>query len=511
MLMRNMTHSSRLILCTAILAGSMTVPTLHAEEGPTYKANVPKELLTPDKMESSYLGELTFQDGFPTVETASKVSEFVDTSRAVELFINGTPAASMYAMLNGHVKIGFKANQTVGITEELMNARSLWLTPQTTTPYVHAEADVKDGPVVIEIGTPVIGLVNDAFFRYVTDLGLVGADQGKGGKYLLVGPNYEGEIPEGYFVSKTSSYRHWVLIRIAAKPGQTKEAVEAFKKTFKIYPLADAKDPKPTEFVNLSNKQYNTIHANDASFYDEINEVIQYEPANAWDSELVGLAGAIGIKKGQEFKPDERMKKILTEASTIANAYARTVLFRPRNENVYFYPGKRQWYSPLAGGSYEFLNNGERMLDDRVGFYYYATGSTPAMVKPMVGKGSVYEIGATDIDGQPLDGGKTYKVTLPAPIPAKDFWSFMVYDNQTRSILETDQKTGGLDSNSEGVKLHDDGSATVYFGPKAPEGQEGNWVQTMPGKGYNVLLRLYGPLEPWFDKTWMPGDFEPVN
>jgi len=478
---------------------------------PTYKAEVPQEILTPDAMSSRYIGDLKFQDGFPSVETSAKVSDFVDTSRAVELFLSGIPTSSMYGMLQGHVDIGLKPNHGVGITEDLMNARSLWLTPQTTTPYVHVEADVKDGPVVIEIGSPVIGLIDDAFFRYVTDLGLVGADQGKGGKYLLVGPDYEGEIPEGYFVSKTSTYRHWVLIRIAAKPGQTKEAVEAFKKTFKIYPLADAKNPKPNEFVNLSNKQYNTIHANDVHFYDEINEVIQYEPADAWDPELAGLAGAIGIKKGHEFKPDARMQKILVEAATIANAYARTVLFRPRDEKVYFYPGKRQWSSPLAGGSHEFLNHGERVLDDRTVFYYYATGSTPMMVVPMVGKGSVYEIGARDINGQPLDGGKTYQVTLPAPIPAKDFWSFMVYDNQTRSILETDQITGGLDGNAEGVKLHDDGSVTVYFGPQAPAGHEGNWVQTMPGKGYNVLLRLYGPLQPWFDRSWMPSDFELVK
>ena len=499
----------RQLFAFAIMLAGTFSPTFAQE--PKYKADVPEELLTPDKMQSKYVGDLSFNDGFPTEETASKVNDFVDTSRATELFINGAPVASMYAMLNGHVRIGFKANHTVGITEELMNARSLWLTPQTTTPYVHAEVDVKDGPVVVEIGSPVIGLLDDAFFRYVTDLGLVGADQGKGGKYLIVGDDYEGAIPEGYFVSKTSTYRHWLLLRIAAKEGQTKEAVEAFKKTFKIYPLADVKNPKPPEFVNLSNKQYNTVHANDASFYDEINAVIQYEPASAWDPELLGLAAGVGIKKGEEFKPDARMKKILVEGAALGNAYARSVLFRPRDENVYFYLGKRQWTSPLAGGSHEFLNNGERVQDDRLVFYYYATGSTPAMVKPMVGKGSVYEIGARDADGEHLDGSKTYKVTLPAPIPAKDFWSFMAYDNQTRSILETDQITGGLDSKAEGLKLHDDGSATVYFGPKAPEGQDANWVQTTPGKGFNVLLRLYGPLDPWFDKTWMPGDFELVE
>ena len=164
------------ILTAACLAGSIAVSPLQAQESPTYKAKVPEVLLTPDKMESRYLVELRFQDGFPTKETASKVSNFVDISRAVELFINGTPAASMYGMLNGHVKIGLELNHSVGITEQLMNARSLWLTPQTTTPYVHAEIDVKNGPVVIEIGTPVLGFVNDAFFRYVTDLGVVGAD-----------------------------------------------------------------------------------------------------------------------------------------------------------------------------------------------------------------------------------------------------------------------------------------------------------------------------------------------
>lgn len=424
--------TKHLLITAACLAGSIALAPLQAQESPTFKAKVPEELLTPDTMKSSYLGELTFQDGFPTEDTVSKVSNFVDLSRAVELFLNGIPTASMYGMLNGHVKIGIEPNHSAGITEELMNARSLWLKPQTTTPYVHAEIYVKDGPVVLEIGTPVLGFVNDAFFRYVTDLGVVGADQGKGGKYLLVGPDYDGEIPEGYFVSKTSTYRHWILMRIAANPGEIKEAIEAFKKTFKIYPLADAKNPKPTRFINLSNKQYNTIHANDASFYDEINAVIQYEPATAWDPELVGLAGAIGIKKGQTFDPDDRMKKILIEASTIANAYARTVVFRPRNDEVYFYPGKRQWYSPLAGGSHEFLNNGECVLDDRLIFYYYATGSTPMMVKPMVGKGSVYAMATTDRNAVPLNGAMTYKVTLPAPIPAKDFWSFMVYDNQTR-------------------------------------------------------------------------------
>jgi hypothetical protein len=153
-------------------------------------------------------------------------------------------------------------------------------------------------------------------------------------------------------------------------------------------------------------------------------------------------------------------------------------------------------------------DNGARALGDRIGFHFFATGITPFMVTPQVGQGSVYEIGSMDNTGARLDGGKTYTVTLPGPIPAANFWSFMVYDVQTRSILETDQKTGGVDSKLEGMNIAEDGGVTIYFSPKAPEGQENNWVQTMPDKGFHVLLRLYGPEQAWFDKSWKPGDFE---
>jgi hypothetical protein len=143
--------------------------------------------------------------------------------------------------------------------------------------------------------------------------------------------------------------------------------------------------------------------------------------------------------------------------------------------------------------------------------HFYATGITPAMSKAPVGKGSQYAIAYLDKEGNALDGSKTYKIHLPPNVPAKDFWSFTLYDNQTRSMLQTDQRFPGLDNNKEGLKQNADASYDVYFSPEPPAGLENNWIQTVPGKGWNVILRLYGPLQPWFDKTWRPGDPELVK
>ena len=478
---------------------------------PKYKADVPNSLITPDKVQTELLGELEFTDGMPSEATVKKTYDFIDLSRAVDAFLNGIPPASIYAMLEGLKEAGAEPGDLV-LWENLYDARSLLLTPQTTTPYAFAEINVKAEPTIVEVPAGrLVGAVDDAFFRWVTDFGVTGPNQGKGGKYVFVGPDYTGELPEGYRVVKTPTYRNWMFLRALVQDSDLETATLGLRTQFRIYPLSKLGNPPEGRVVNASGAKINTIHANDYHFWDELNAVVQYEPANAFNPELVGQFAAIGIKKGKPFAPDARMKKILTEGVAIGNATARSITFRPRLESAYFYPGKRQWYSSFTGGSYEFMNNGELVLDDRIMFHYYATAITPAMAKPKVGTGSAYEIGAHDSKGRYLDGGKTYKCTLPGPVPAKDFWSFMVYDNQTRSVLETDQKTGGLDSNNPSVKANADGSYTMWFSPTPPAGHEGNWIQTMPGKGWNVLLRLYGPLQPWFDKTWMPGDLELVE
>jgi hypothetical protein len=499
------------VTAVVLLAVAAAMPAWgQGQPTPKYSAKVPPEITTPDTVQTR-IGTLKFFDGLPDSETVQKVYDNLDFARGVEAFLSGMPAASLYAACEGLSQAGVTRNGGISITEDLMDARSLFLTPNSTTVYVIQCIDLKDGPVVVEVPPGVLGPVDDAYFRWVTDVGLTGPDEGKGGKYLFVPPGYTGNLPsEGYFVAKAPTYGNLLFYRAFVDGGDIAAAVMGVKAKARVYPLSAANNPPPATFVNISGLQFNTIHANDFHFYEEINTVIQHEPDDAFDPEIVGLFASIGIKKGKPFAPDVRMMGILTDAVAVANATARAILFASRDERVRFYPD-RQWSTTFVGGSYAFLNDGERMLDARTMFHYYATGITPAMAFSKPGTGSAYALTGRDSMGRYLDGGKTYKITLPAPIPVGQFWSFMVYDGQTRSMLETDQKLAGLDSTQRDIKKNADGSVTVWFAPKAPAGQESNWVQTMPGKGWNSLLRLYAPLEPWFDKTWKPGDFERVD
>lgn len=265
-------------------------------------------------------------------------------------------------------------------------------------------------------------------------------------------------------------------------------------------------------FINVSGKFNSTIHRMDFEIFNEINEVVQVELSEGQNPEILGIFASIGIKKGQPFNPNARMKKILTEAADVGAVTVRTIMSQPRDEGFYLFPGKSStWTNPFVGGSHEFLNEGAFLLDARAGFHFYATGITPAMAKKIIGKGSKYAVAYNDADGNPFDGSKTYKVNIPPNVPEKDFWSFTLYDNQTRSMLQTDEQFPGLDNNKPGIIQNEDESYDVYFGPEAPIGKENNWVQTVPGKGWNMLFRLYGPLEPWFDKTWQPGEIELVE
>ena len=501
------------MLRQTLLMGAVAMMTAGAAgaqaASPKYAPDVPAKITTPDTVETR-IGTLRFWDGLPDAATVQKAYDQLDFGRGVQAFLTGMSATSVHALCRGFEEAGIPLNHGIGISENLLDARSLFLTANTTTVYVVLCIDLKDGPMVVRVPPRVLGPVDDADFRWVNDVGFTGPDKGAGGDYLFVPSGFEGTLPEkGYFVAKPRTNRLLMFYRAFVEKGDIAAAVAAVKAKAGVFPLSRAADPPATAIVNISGRRFNTISASDVSFYDELNAVVQNEPADWVDPDTVGLYASIGIRKGQPFAPDGRMEKILTDAVAVANAIARANLFASRDPRTRIY-SNRHWFTPFVGGSYQFLDGAERLLDARAMFFYYATGITPAMTESRPGTGSAYAITVRDRTGTYLDGGKTYSVTLPGPIPAKNFWSFTVYDDQTRSLLPTDQKLAGLDSTLSSVRMNPNGGVTVWLGPKAPAGHEANWVQTMPGKGYNLALRLYGPLEPWFDQSWRPGDVVPA-
>jgi hypothetical protein len=534
-----------------LLLGLMLLA-LAASSGPARAEGdtpIPPSLTTPDQVGTA-IGTLKFRDGIPDAATAAKIYDQLDFQRGVSAFLNGLRGVSIYAARQGIRDAGVKDNEGVLIFSGLMDSRSLFLTANADTVYFLANIDLSKGPMVVETPPDSLGLFDDLWFRWVIDFGAPGPDRGMGGKYLLLPPGYDGPLPDGgYFIGKPTTTSVALLGRSFLVNNDPKPTVETIKKTLKIYPyvpgsygtsmgtfltgkgpLAPLSKPGTLTFVEGTGLAMNTIPPNDFSYYEMLNALVQEQPAEALQAEIGGQFAAIGIVKGKPFNPDARMRKILTDAVAVANAAGRTIAFTPReSEGFGYYGPASRWLNPLFISGYDFMrpppevskegvkpypNTGARTLDARTAFFYVATGVTPAMIMRIPEVGSQYLFGITDADGEPFDGAKTYKVTLPPNIPAAKFWSFTVYDNQTRSMLQTPQRfprAGSQSFPSPAAQAGADGSTVVYFGPNKPDGvKDGNFIQTLPGKGWFVILRLYSPLEPFFDKSWKVSEIEKV-
>ena len=522
---------------------------LAATSFPGFTAVAQTAIGTPDKVESR-LGTLDYKDGVPTADTVQKVYDNLDFMHALDVYLNAFAGASTYAILDGFRSIGVEANQIV-IYPRLMDAKSVFLTANADTVYFVGFLDLTKGPMVIETPPDSLGTLDDMWWNWITDFGAPGPDRGIGGKYLILPPGYDGPVPEGgFYVARSRTTRALILGRSFLANNDPQPAVALIQRTLKIYPYAAGGvgtsiaeiltgkvkpgrnvPPPPVRFIDGSGKSFNTVPPSDVGFYELLDKLVQEEPVDALgDVERMGQLASIGIVKGKPFNPDERMRKILAEAAAVGQATSRTIVFRPREaEGFALYPGS-SWVNPLWVGGYTMETppplvskdgieplppTGARTLDARTAMFYYATGITPAMIMRLPDIGSQYLMAFQDADKHDFDGGKTYKVTLPPDIPAAKFWSFTVYDNQTRSMLQTAQgypRAGSQSFPSAAAVPNADRSTTVYFGPTLPAGvQPGNWIQTVPGKGWNTILRLYSPLEPFFAKAWRPSEIELVR
>lgn len=504
----------------------------------------------PDSIQTR-VGTLEFKDGVPTAETAASVYDTLDFTRALNVYNNSFRAASALGIKKGFESLGAGSGDVV-IMSELLDSAGVFLTGNADTVYYLATVDLSKGPMVIEQPTGGVGTINDMWFSWIVDIGKPGPDRGLGGKYLIVGPGYDGPLPEGgYFVAHSKTNTILYASRGYLTDGKDpKPAADNVRNNLKIYAYAPgsfgtsiaealtgsvklAGEPKvpAMKFIEGSNVEFNTIPPSDYGVFEWINETVQNEPATSYDVELAGQLAAIGIVKGKEFAPDARMKKILTDAAAVGQAAGRSLNWRfaQKHPEWAYYEGS-QWGNMLfEGGAFfetpppEFKDGafkpypptGARTLDSRTAFYYGYTLDSPGMIMRIPGVGSQYLMNFLDADGTQYDGAKTYKVNLPKDIPAEAFWSFTVYDNQTRSMLRTPQKyprAGSQSFPSPAAVADENGVTTVWFSPEQPEGVErGNWIQTDPAKGWWTILRLYSPLPSFFDKSWQPSEIEVVK
>lgn len=514
---------------------------------------VSKETLSsisaPEQLESR-LGTLEFTDGVPSAKTAESVYDQLDFVHGLNTYLNGFPGASTWALRKGFHDAGVVDNEIL-IFSEMMGSESLFLTANADTVYFVGMVDLSSGPMVVETPPQALALFDDMWFQWITDFGLPGPDRGEGGRYLLVPPGYDGPLPDsGYHVGRSRTNRALLLGRSFLENDDPKPTVDLIKSTLKLYPYAVGgfgtsvatlleghvhPDPAPdipeTKFVEGSGLAFNTIPPSDFGFFELLNELVQDEPADSNSNiELMGDLAAIGIVKGKPFKPDKRMRAILEDAAAVGNATSRTLVFDARASEGFEYYDGSAWAMPLWVGGYSFETppplvtkegieplpaTGARTLNARTSFFYAYTGITPAMIMRLTGIGSQYVVAFKDSEGEPLDGAKSYKVKLPPDIPAARFWSLTLYDNQTRSMLQTPQRfprAGSQAYPTPAASADADGSTTVTFAPERPsDSPEGNWIQTTEGKGFFAILRLYSPLPSYFDKSWRPSEIEVLS
>jgi len=464
----------------------------------------------------------------PTPETAKTLSEELLFQRATQTYLWAMPLINTMGMKDGLEKKFGSGYNILTVWETRFNSRSLVTTPNSDVIYAMAFLDLaKDGPMVFDAPPMLQGILMDAWQHpipgpegFAGDVGLPGPDGGKGGKFLILPPGYKGEVPHGYFVYHCSTNTVFVFLRSFFKDPKDLSPAVKLMESAKIYPL-NAKSPKPMKYPNGSAIVANMLPASDATAFDQLKYLVDAEGSNLADPDWLGMLAMLGIIKGQPFNPDAATRAILNDAAKTGYKMSRVIGFQSKvgGRDFHVYPD-RHWLNPMADGTPEKpagpfdlgwrrIDPGYTDLNTRTWFFTDYYSLSPGMISQIPGKGAKYMIAFNDSTDTPLFGDKSYQITLPPNIPAALFWSLTLYEAENASGLANGKPLPSLGSLDKPTK-NPDGSTTLYLGPKAPAGKEGNWLPT-PSRGYFAILRLYAPTEAAIDKSWKPGDIEPVK
>lgn len=435
-----------------------------------------------------------FANGYPTKETVEKLYDERDFQRACQAYLWAIPAVSFAEWKRGLASFG-AGDGVIGAFLNFEDRLGI-LTPNATTPYYMVFDDLSAGPVVIDMPPNVRGGLSDGWQQALPDTNNTA-------KYLVVGPGQA--VPAdvtGYQVRHSPTYSTFVGIRITAT--DPKEAA-ALLAQFRVYPYAQRANPPAAKIVAPQGKAWTGMPPRGMDYWRRLDEVIQREPIAERDRFFHEILKPLGLEKGKAFHPDGRQTKILMEAVLVGEAMARANTFERRFAGMMYRPDSH-WHYALqldADNPAEFWN----LPDQRAAWFYEAVGAGPDMAPKKPGPSSAYLGAYTDKSGDWLDGGRSYRLHVPADAPAKLFWSVTLYDVDTRSLLVNAQKIADRSSRME-LKKNGDGSVDIYCGPEAAAGYEANWIPTVGGKSWFAYFRLYEPTERYFDKSWPLGDFE---
>ena len=460
-----------------------------------------------EQKEYSILDNIKLVNGLPDSESIKKIYDEIDFQRASQAYIWALPMTATDAFVQSFKK-DLDAEWGDLIWVKTFEDRSYGITANATTDYFFTWVNLNEtGPIVIDVPAGLTaGFISDVWQRCPADLGVPGLNKGKGGKHLLLGPGQD--VPEGlgdYRIVKTETNHNLILTRIVEPNPQ--KAIE-LQNAFQIYPYADRENPTKTKIVEVGGRVWKTTQPEGFEYWKGMARMINGEPVNERDRLIHAQLQPLGIEKGKAFSPNARQRKILEKAGVMGELMAKTNGFITRLESAEYVEGS-MWDYPLVVGP---TQRGESYdhLDERAAWTYEALGISRGMTSTSVGVGSVYHGQYRSRDGEWLNGSKDYVLHISKDVPAKNFWTVTVYDNKTRYLIQNG--TGYADRGSrDDIVTNEDGTIDIYFGSEAPEGKERNWIKTNKGDPWFAYFRLYGPLEEYFDRSWVLSDIEEIK
>ncbi len=430
---------------------------------------------------------------------------------AIHAYITTLPLLNTIGIRDGSEAAFGKGYNVLPIWKQRMDSRAVVPTPNGDVIYSMSYLDLKEtGPLVVKAPANVIGMFTDFFQNTITDVGAVGPDRARGGLYLLLPPDYDGPIPQGYFAFRSKTYNVFLFFRTIMGKGEGKPdpvPAVANAETTRVYPLWDMeKDARPMQFPDASGKRINMMYPTDEAYWSKLKAFVDYEPLSAVPDATRSALGAIGIVKGKPFNPTEKQKALLKKAVETAPRMIMAMRQLGRDDKRQLYYKDRQWETAWAGGTSEWLQNGYLDENQRATYFQIAYSSAPAMVMHTTGAGSKYPYATRDKEGQFLTGANTYKLHLPPNPPAKLFWAATAYNITDGTMPETDQLLPSTNGYYD-LPKNQDGSIDLWFGPQKPEGvADTAFIKTVPGRNFLVAFRLYGSGDEFYDQTWIPDD-----